>query len=134
MSKKNIPGLLIFISLLIVFLPFCTIKKDPSSKKIDWLKKNMVQLNNIDPDISETALMALKEKINNAVIVGMGEQTHGTHEFWKIRHKITRFLIQEMGFTVVLNETSFPGALSVHEWIQTGEGNLPDILIKYRML
>ena len=118
---------------MLIHLPSCDTANEEINRE-EWLKKNMIELNTINPDISDISgfsLMALKVKIGNAVIVGLGEQTHGTHEFWKIRHKVTRFLIEEMGFTAVLNESTFPGALSVHEWIQTGEGNLSDILNKY---
>jgi erythromycin esterase-like protein len=41
---------------------------------------------------------ALLERIGNARFVLLGEASHGTHEFYRIRAQITRRLIAEKGF------------------------------------
>jgi len=53
---------------------------------------------------------ALLELIGDARIVLLGEASHGTHEFYRERGRITRRLIAERGFTVVAVEADWPDA------------------------
>ena len=44
---------------------------------------------------------ALLDLVGDARLVLLGEASHGTHEFYRERARITRRLIEERGFTVV---------------------------------
>jgi erythromycin esterase len=59
----------------------------------------------------------------------MGEGSHGTHEFFRMKHRVFEFLVQRMGFTVFAIEASFPEALDVDRYVRTGEGD-PSALIR----
>ena len=61
---------------------------------------------------------ALLELIGDARIVLLGEASHGTHEFYRERGRITRRLIAERGFTVVAVEGDWPDAYRVNRWIR----------------
>jgi erythromycin esterase-like protein len=50
------------------------------------------------------------ELIGDASIVLLGEATHGTHEFYRERARITRRLIEQKGFTAVAAEADWPDA------------------------
>ena len=63
----------------------------------------------------------LVDAIGGARFVLLGEATHGTHEFYKLRANLTRRLIQEKGFTVVAWEADWPDALRIHRFIR-GKG------------
>lgn len=65
---------------------------------------------------------ALEEIIGNARIVLIGEGSHGTHEFYRARADITRWLIEEKGFTGVAAEADWPDAYRVNRFVR-GEGN-----------
>src|ERR671938_62005 len=58
--------------------------------------------------------------IGNARIVLLGEASHGTHEFYRERARITRRLIEEKGFTVVAVEADWPDASRVNRWVRGG--------------
>ena len=62
----------------------------------------------------------LVEAIGDARIVLLGESTHGTHEFYHERARITRRLIEEMGFTVVAVEADWPDAAQIDHFIHQG--------------
>jgi erythromycin esterase-like protein len=64
------------------------------------------------------ALLALAA---DARIVLLGESSHGTHEFYRERARITRRLIEELGFSVVAIEGDWPDACRVNRYIR-GEG------------
>ena len=63
---------------------------------------------------------ALLERIGDARLVLLGEASHGTHEFYRERIRITRRLIAERGFTGVAIEGDWPDAHRVNRYIQGG--------------
>lgn len=60
----------------------------------------------------------LLENIGEAKMVMLGEDTHGTHEFYTWRHMITRRLILEKGFTVITAEGDWHDGYLVNRFIQ----------------
>ncbi|PYE52712.1 erythromycin esterase family protein [Deinococcus yavapaiensis] len=63
----------------------------------------------------------LLERIGNARFVLIGEASHGTHEFYRERARLTRRLIQEHGFSAVAVEADWPDAYRVNRFVR-GEG------------
>ena len=64
---------------------------------------------------------ALLERIGDARLVLLGEASHGSAEFYRMRARITRALIERKGFTVVALEADWPDAARVNRYI----GHLP---------
>jgi len=52
----------------------------------------------------------LLERVGDAHLVLIGEASHGTHEFYRIRAELTKRLIRERGFTSVAVEADWPDA------------------------
>lgn len=69
----------------------------------------------------------LLDLIGNARLVLIGEASHGTHEFYRERARITRRLIEERGVNAVAVEADWPDAYRVNRYVR-GEGNDPDAL------
>ena len=59
----------------------------------------------------------LLQLIDGRRIVLIGEASHGTHEFYRERARITRRLIDEHGFNVVAIEGDWPDAYQVNRYI-----------------
>jgi erythromycin esterase-like protein len=55
--------------------------------------------------------------IGDRRIVLIGEASHGTHEFYRERARITRRLIDELGFTAVAVEGDWPDAYRVNRYV-----------------
>jgi protein-L-isoaspartate(D-aspartate) O-methyltransferase len=70
-------------------------------------------------DLSTADLDALLSRIGDARIVCLGEATHGTSEFYRMRARITRALIEEKGFTVVAAEADWPDAAQVNAYVRS---------------
>jgi erythromycin esterase-like protein len=60
----------------------------------------------------------LLELIGDAQVVLLGEASHGTHEFYHERARITRRLIEEEGFAAVAVEADWPDAYRVNRWVR----------------
>ncbi|MGH8078041.1 MAG: erythromycin esterase family protein, partial [Lysobacter sp.] len=68
---------------------------------------------------------ALLSRVGDASLVLLGEASHGTHEFYRIRADITRRLIEEKGFTAVAIEGDWPDAYRVNRFVRD-KGSDPD--------
>ena len=56
--------------------------------------------------------------IGDSRFVLLGEATHGTHDFYRLRAQITKRLIAEKGFTAVAVEADWPDAYRVNQFVQ----------------
>ena len=68
-------------------------------------------------DIDSVELGPLLERIGNARVVLLGEATHGTSEFYKMRARITRELILRHGFRSVAVEADWPDAAVIDRYV-----------------
>ncbi|HWA53634.1 MAG TPA: erythromycin esterase family protein [Solirubrobacterales bacterium] len=59
----------------------------------------------------------LLELIEGSSLVLIGEASHGTHEFYRERARITRRLIEEQGFRAVAVEADWPDAYRVNRYL-----------------
>ena len=60
---------------------------------------------------------ALIDLVGTRRFVLLGEASHGTHEFYRERARITRRLIDECGFTAVAVEADWPDAYRVNRYV-----------------
>lgn len=60
----------------------------------------------------------LLDRIGDRRIVLVGEASHGTHEFYRERARLTRRLVDERGFTAVAVEADWPDSYRVDRWLR----------------
>ena len=77
---------------------------------------------------------ALLEQARGARFVLLGEATHGTHEFYRDRARITQRLILEQGFNGVVVEADWPDAARAAAYAQgrSDDGDAADALAGFR--
>jgi erythromycin esterase-like protein len=61
---------------------------------------------------------ALLDLVGDARVVFLGESTHGTHEFYRERARITERLVREKGFSAVAVEGDWPETFRVNEYVR----------------
>jgi erythromycin esterase len=85
---------------------------DPNTSKkiVEKLKKHSSALETLED------LDPLIEYIGNAKYVLLGEASHGTHEYYIWRAKITQRLIQEKGFSFVAVEGDWPDCYRLNRY------------------
>ena len=93
-----------------------------------WLKTTAVPFATVSPGSDETDLAPLKAMIGNASLVGMGEATHGTREFFQMKHRVFQYLVHQLGFTHFAIEATWPEANDVNTYVLTGNGS-PNALL-----
>ena len=60
----------------------------------------------------------LLDAVGTARLVLIGEASHGTHEFYRIRAEITKRLIREHGFVGIAVEADWPDAYRVNRYVR----------------
>jgi erythromycin esterase-like protein len=94
--------------------------------------ETIVQAAHLISDIADYD--GLIERAGRAQVVLIGEASHGTHEFYADRAEITKRLIAEHGFRIVVLEADWPDALRVHRYVtgRTREANAREALGDFR--
>jgi erythromycin esterase len=84
-----------------------------------WLQSEALPLDHLEPVVNDdfSDLMPLKELIGDARVVGLGEATHGTHEFFTMKDRLLRFLVQEMGFNFFAIEDAWGEANYINDYV-----------------
>lgn len=75
-----------------------------------------------DPDVSD--LEPLRDLVGDSRVVAIGESAHGVREFYRLRDRLVRYLVAELGFTALALESGFPEGLALDDWVLGGEGDL----------
>jgi erythromycin esterase len=88
-----------------------------------WLSRNAIRLQTVEAGSGFTDMEPLKKLIGNAHLVSLGEATHGTREFFQLKHRMLEFLVSEMDFTVFGIEAPMPEAFDINEYVVNGNGD-----------
>ncbi|MCU0324172.1 MAG: erythromycin esterase family protein [Spirosomaceae bacterium] len=72
----------------------------------------------------------LESKIQDAEIIGLGEATHGTNEFFELKSKVFQYLVEKKGVRTFAIEANFAGCYAINEYVLTGKGNPKEALSK----
>lgn len=90
----------------------------PVSALEEALVRNLADAAESFPSIETADLDPLMARIGPARIVLLGEATHGTSEFYRMRERITRDLILNKGFRFVAIEADWPDAARVDHYVR----------------
>ena len=102
--------------------------QSPSSSVTDWIRANAIKLSTVEAGHGFADIQPLKQIIGNARIVSLGEATHGTREFFQLKHRMLEFLATEMGFTIFSIEASMPEAYKLNDYVLNGIGDPATLL------
>lgn len=119
---------LLFLVCLSTSLVGCGQSQPTPSPVQSWIRQHALPLKTTDPHASLDDLEPLQQIIGSASIVGLGEATHGTHEFFTMKLRILEFLITHMGFTTFALENGWDASRQIDQYVLTGQGNLTDLL------
>lgn len=93
-----------------------------------WLAANSIPLRTVETDNNFSDLEPLKKVFRNVQIVGMGEATHGTREFFQFKHRLFAFLVKEMGYSGFVMEADVTSCEEANEFVSGGKGDAVSVL------
>ena len=83
----------------------------------NWLATNAIRLNTVEAGHGFADMQPLKKIIGDARIVSLGEATHGSREFFQLKHRMLEFLATEKGFTIFSIEANMPEAYRLNDYV-----------------
>ena len=89
----------------------------------EWIKANAIPLSTTSPGTGFRDLQPLVPMISHARVVGLGEATHGTKEFFDLKHRLLEFLVKDKGFTLFAMESLMPESWAIDDYLLTGKGD-----------
>ncbi len=105
--------------------------QDQLNEQQTWIKQQAIPLTTTDPDEPLDDLLPLQHLLGDASLVGLGEATHGSHEFFSMKHRLLKFLVEKMGFTMFAMEGSWSAGEKINHYVLTGEGSAQDVLQQF---
>ncbi|KWT63262.1 erythromycin esterase [Streptomyces albus subsp. albus] len=66
--------------------------------------------------------------VGDARVVGLGEATHSSHEFFTLRHRVLRYLVEDKGFRAFALEAPWSTGLRLDAYLTSGKGDLKQIM------
>ena len=76
----------------------------------------------LTPGSGTADLQPFADVLAGVRVIGLGEATHGSREFFLLKHRMLEFLVTEQGFTVLAMEAS-AAAAAVNDYVLHGEGD-----------
>jgi erythromycin esterase len=101
-----------------------------SQEVVAWLRANAIPLATTEPGSGFHDLEFLRAAIGNARIVSLGEATHGTREFFQLKHRLIEFCVAELGFNVIAFEDNYGSTLAVNHYVLEGTGNAAEAVAR----
>ena len=101
-----------------------------TQQRLAWLEKNAIKFKSTKfAKRKHRDLEALKEKIGDARIVLLGEQTHGHGTSHRMKCRLIKFLHEEMGFNVLAWESHMTGCRQMDEaFLNDADTQLIDLI------
>lgn len=93
-----------------------------------WLREHARTFDTTDPGTSLDDIDWLRGVVGDARVVGLGEATHGTREFFTMKHRLVEYLVTRMGFDLFAIEASMPHAEAIDAYVRGAEGDAADLL------
>jgi len=84
----------------------------------EGLPARMVRIANPFDDLESVDLDPLVDRIGDARLVLIGEASHGTSDFYRMRARITRELVEKRGFDFVAAEADWPDAAEIDAYVR----------------
>lgn len=120
---ENLKKLFIFLFSVISFYTY-----GQNIDAINWINENAIQIEDAKAD---TQLLIFNDKLpkkfSDAKIFGFGEATHHGKEFFDIKAKFFKYLVETQNVKTFILEDSYSSEEGINEWISGGKGNIETI-------
>ncbi|MDP2159823.1 MAG: erythromycin esterase family protein [Flavobacterium sp.] len=106
-----------------IFLFYC-ISNAQETAVLEWINSNAIPIEDVNPN---SPLLIFDQKapqlFKDAQLFGFGEASHHSKEFFDLKTKFFKYLVEHKGVTVFMMEESYQAEKGINEWISGGKGN-----------
>lgn len=122
-------GFLVCLLVFVLATPGLTSDAAKPSAQVEWIRRNGIPLKTVEAGNGFDDITPLKRVVGDARVVALGEATHGTREFFQLKHRIVEFLATQMGFAIFTIEANMPEAYKLNDYVVHGTGD-PKALLR----
>ncbi|MFC7073015.1 erythromycin esterase family protein [Halovenus rubra] len=99
-----------------------------SDDELAALEKHTIDLGGTNPTAEFEQASAISSLFADAQVIALGEATHGTREFFQLKHRFLRHLVCNHDVRVFAMEANAPETLAINEYVVHGRGDPKDAL------
>lgn len=92
-----------------------------------WIREMAFTADTIEPAAPLDDLEPLRGLVGDARVVAIGESAHLGREFYLLRHRLLRFLVERCGFTEYAFESPYVESEALDAWVRGGRGDLAEL-------
>lgn len=101
-------------------------------KAVSWINENAIKIEDASPDTKLTIFDSrIPKKFADAKIFGFGETTHQGKEFFDIKAKFFKYLVENKDVKIFIMEDAYTSEAGINEWISGGNGNAETIAYNF---
>jgi len=129
--KPAVGIICIFLQLLTLFS--CSIKEDNGltelqKQLVQELNQWLIPLGPSPLNLTDNELHFL-DLLKDSKVVALGEATHGTREFFQMKHRVFQYLVEYCQHKAFGFEADFGESIYLNHYVTRGEGNLRELMI-----
>jgi len=106
---------------------------DPETKTLVNILQEELQSLDADPLSWKDQDLRWLDPLAEKSVIGLGEATHGTAEFFEAKHRILKYMVENHGYKVFAIEADFGESLFIDEVIQQGNASEIESGMKSKM-
>jgi erythromycin esterase len=107
------------------FLLFCLICCNATAQVAN---NNLVPIKHSQPDTGLNDLFPASAFLSNKKIVALGEATHGTKEFFELKHRLINLLSDSLGYNIIFMEMMYNSSQTLNNYILNGIGTQKEVM------
>ncbi len=98
--------------------------QQPTTPEGGWLLGKIAVLETVSPNVDDlTDLNPLTDNVGHCKVVGVGEASHGTSEFFQMKHRILKTLVMRKNFKLFIPEQDFITTYQLNNYIVKNQGS-----------
>ncbi|MGN9762401.1 erythromycin esterase family protein [Streptomyces sp. SD31] len=117
------PALTLFIILAALTTGIPAAAAPTSTTVVGALDRAAHPLRTVEPVGDTGDLRPLDRMIGDARVVGLGEATHSSHDFFALKDRVFRHLVEERGFRTFAVEAPWSTGLRLNDYVLYGKGD-----------
>ncbi|HEX8272886.1 MAG TPA: erythromycin esterase family protein [Longimicrobiaceae bacterium] len=128
MRVRATPLPLLLLALALAAAPGCDSPSaappgEPGRYDVSWLKQRAAPFGTDAPGGDPSELAPLGRMVGSARMVALGEATHGTREFFRMKHRVLEYLVKEKGFNTFAIEASWAECERINDYVHGAPGD-----------
>ena len=105
-------------------------QKEHQSEITSWIADAAIRVNSLDVNDPFDDLEPLIFILRSVQVLGVGEATHGTSEFFRLKCRLFKFAVVKLGFRVFSIEADWSDCLPINDYVLEGKGNAQEALCR----